>query len=454
MCVCVPAECIWREGHLEGKRDGRLSSPTFSSPVQADTLDPSATTPISSQHHPSESSFQEPLNYSPALRSSSSSESTFSPFDFPSSTTASQQSPWLSSPAPHASRLQLNTSHTEFARPHSDFVLYDQPAQAPRQPQPAPSVAQSGHLFNTGHSFYANSNSAPSSTTEFQAPQLQQHQLQQQQRPPVPLFPSSRNSIPQNSNVATMADLNSNNSFDSGARLFAGVQSDASPWEAPNSAFTAINPSVSGSMRTVSPKDLFVDPLQSAPPSTTFTNITSPDIDASPFDFTDSFETSPMFSTEGLVASDNWFSLFPEEDAKLMSPPTTTYAAPIANVLSAAPELERTASSTSADKSSVSSANSPVILDRSTRRKSSVNGSPVTNASVSKSRRRKGPLPAIAVDPTDKVALKRARNTLAARDSRQRKFDHVNTLEKRNAELEAEVEKWKSIAIAQGYSGA
>lgn len=52
------------------------------------------------------------------------------------------------------------------------------------------------------------------------------------------------------------------------------------------------------------------------------------------------------------------------------------------------------------------------------------------------------------------MALKRARNTLAARDSRQRKFDHVNLLEKRNAELEAEVEKWKRIAFAQGYSGS
>jgi general control protein GCN4 len=58
------------------------------------------------------------------------------------------------------------------------------------------------------------------------------------------------------------------------------------------------------------------------------------------------------------------------------------------------------------------------------------------------------------VDPADKVALKRARNTLAARDSRQRKFDHVSTLEKRNAELEAEVEKWKSIAYSQGYTGS
>jgi len=330
-------------------------------------------------------------------------------------------------------------------------VLYDQPPQAPRQPQRAPSVPQSRHLFNQGHGFYANS--APTSTTGFQAsPQLQQQQPQQQ-RPPVPLFSSPSNSIPQNSNVATMADLNSNNSFDSGARLFAGVQSDTSLWEAPHTAFTAINPSVSSSARTVSPKDLFVDPLnQSAPPSTTFTNITSPDVDASPFDINDSFETSPMFAaTDSFGASDNWFPLFPDDDGKFMS--SANFAAPLITSVQSTPELERTVSSNSIDKSSISSANSPVVLDKSQRRKSSVNGSPVTNASVTKPRRRKGPLAPITVDPTDKVALKRARNTLAARDSRQRKFDHVNSLEKRNAELEAEVEKWKNIAYAQGYSG-
>jgi hypothetical protein len=55
------------------------------------------------------------------------------------------------------------------------------------------------------------------------------------------------------------------------------------------------------------------------------------------------------------------------------------------------------------------------------------------------------------VDPNDKIALKRARNTLAARDSRQRKFNHVQTLEKEVEELKAEKEKWRNIALALGY---
>jgi len=239
-------------------------------------------------------------------------------------------------------------------------------------------------------------------------------------------------------------DLNSNNSFDS--NLGAGLgpaYGGAMFQDLYASAFTSVNgnPSIisGGSAQTVSPKDIFQDPLGSAPPSTAFTNLTSPDIGESPF-ITDSYDTSPMFQGDNLMSTDSWFSLFPEEsDVK-----------PLASV--AAPALERTVSSTSAAaRSSSSSTNSPIILDSAHRRKSSVSNSPATNGAITKPRRRKGPLPAIHVDPNDKVALKRARNTLAARDSRQRKFDHVLTLEKRNAELEAEIEKWKNIAIAHGY---
>ncbi|KAF2189501.1 hypothetical protein K469DRAFT_658393 [Zopfia rhizophila CBS 207.26] len=241
------------------------------------------------------------------------------------------------------------------------------------------------------------------------------------------------------------ADLNNNNSFDSnmGAGLGPAFASNDMSWDFSTSAFTAVNdPSVTGSARTVSPKDIFQDPLGSAPTSTALTNLTSPDIGESPF-ITDSYDTSPLFQADGDFSTDNWFPLFTDADNSNSKP-----VQPVA-----APDLERTVSSNSMARSSSSSTNSPIILDVSHRRKSSVNGSPATNASISKPRRRKGPLPPIAVDPSDKVALKRARNTLAARDSRQRKFDHVTNLEKRNAELEAEVEKWKNIAFAQGYTG-
>ncbi|KAH6614993.1 hypothetical protein C7974DRAFT_436940 [Boeremia exigua] len=373
------------------------------------------------------------LRLRPASRSSSSP----STIDFTSVTTASHQSPWLSSPTPNAYRQQLNTTSHDPAHPQ-DFVLYDQPAlprRSPSAPQPAPT-------FNNGPHFYANS--APSSTTEFQQPLSRQ-------RPPVPLFHSSSNTTPHAPqklpNVANMADLNSNNSFDSGASLMPAFQAGGFSLEQV-SAFTAINdPSVaSGSTRTVSPKDIFADAFGSAPPSAAFTNLTSPDIDASPF-LNESFETSPMFQGEPLMNNSNdWFSLFPEEENKLHE--VAQYAPAVQF------PMERTISSQSMERSGSSSIGSPIVLDSSSfRRKSSVTNSPATNG-ISKSRRRKGALPPIAVDPGDKVALKRARNTLAARESRQRKFDHVSELENRNAELEAEIEKWKNIALAHGYTGA
>jgi hypothetical protein len=152
-----------------------------------------------------------------------------------------------------------------------------------------------------------------------------------------------------------------------------------------------------------------------------------------------------MFQNEPTMANNDWYSLFPEEEIKAAEPDFSAAAITLS--------MERTISSQSMERSESSSTGSPLVLDSSFRRKSSVTNSPATNG-VSKSRRRKGPLPAISVDPSDKIALKRARNTLAARESRQRKFDHVAELEKRNADLEAELEKWKNIAFAQGYNGS
>ncbi|KAI1427618.1 hypothetical protein F5Y12DRAFT_791900 [Xylaria sp. FL1777] len=58
------------------------------------------------------------------------------------------------------------------------------------------------------------------------------------------------------------------------------------------------------------------------------------------------------------------------------------------------------------------------------------------------------PLPPIIVDdPTDIVHMKRARNTLAARKSRERKVQQLEELEKKITKLEQERDKWKSVAM-------
>jgi len=241
-------------------------------------------------------------------------------------------------------------------------------------------------------------------------------------------------------------DLTTLGAFDTGldatfGQVDAGVDMD---WGTLNpAAFTAINQSVTPSTtgQTVSPKDIFRDPGASAPASTAFTNLTSPDLD-SPYLMDSSFDTSPMFTTESdMPPTDTWFSLFPEnQDNKPL----------------VAEDLGRTVSSQSLTQSA-SSDNSPAPLVIESRRKSSVTDkSPATPHSAVagvKPRRRKGPLPPITVnDPLDRAALKRARNTMAARDSRQRKLDHVSTLERKIAELEddkakmvADLERYKAI---------
>lgn len=208
-------------------------------------------------------------------------------------------------------------------------------------------------------------------------------------------------------------------------------------WEMSTGNFTAINGApASTSTQTISPKDLFND---SAPPSTAFTNLTSPDVNASPFGI-DSYQTSPAFMTENDFNSDNtntWFSLFPDSNN---------------DAPAAAHPVERTMSDQSF-QSTGSSGASPA-LGNAAHRKSITDTPPsARHSSVSgvKPRRRKGPLPNIELDPNDKVAYKRARNTLAARDSRQRKLEHVTTLEAEIAELKEEVEKWKQIAISYGH---
>lgn len=241
-----------------------------------------------------------------------------------------------------------------------------------------------------------------------------------------------------------MADLHSNNSFDSnmGVGLGPAFRSDMSidMTASPYTTFSTRSFS-SETMQTVSPQDIFGDTLGSAPPSTAMTNITTPDMNESPY--LDSYNTSPMFQGESVPMQNDWFSLFPEQELVQTqpSPPTAT------------PELERSNSAESMARTT--SSDSHLILDTPLhRRKSSVNGSPVAGSVTKSRRRREGPLPPIKVDPTDPVALKRARNTLAARESRQRKHDHVQNLERQISDLTSERDKWKTIALSLGYTDA
>jgi general control protein GCN4 len=208
-----------------------------------------------------------------------------------------------------------------------------------------------------------------------------------------------------------------------------------------SSNFTAVNNGTGAtSTSTVSPKDLYNDIMGSAPPSTAFTNLTSPDINASPY-MASSTELSPLFqNTEELGAdASSWYSLFPDDSAPQSAPP-----------------MERNGS----NMTDGSSGDSPLILDEHNFRRKTSNAPSASpghgrHSSISgvKSRRRKAPLLPIAVNGDDKVAVKRARNTLAARESRQRKLDHLGGLEARIKELEDREAEFKATLSSYGYNG-
>jgi hypothetical protein len=188
-----------------------------------------------------------------------------------------------------------------------------------------------------------------------------------------------------------------------------------------------LSSSSSTNMGTVSPQDLLVrDPFASAPNSTAFTNLTSPSTyDESP-EYTDNFDVSPFVGNnvdlDQALSGDPWYPLFPQDDK------------PLVNQSPMIPEEELE------------------VLDslKASRRRSGSGASPPTHSAVAgvNSRKRDKPLPPIIVeDPNDTVAMKRARNTLAARKSRQRKMQRFEDLEDEIAKLKAERDHWKDIAL-------
>lgn len=397
-----------------------------------DKIDSSTHQHSSPLFFPSEPPLVGSLNSSPAPARKSFSSPTI--LSLAATTASTNQSAWLPSPAPAPASSPAENQNQQLFQPQGDFVLFDQQThQQPQRRQPDPT--QLGHTFSTGNGQQFYSNSAPSSTVNIRP---------QTTRPPVPLFNSnSTGNIHQIQPTQrnTMTDFAT--SFDSLDASF-GAGMDATTDFAWESNFTAINTGVS-SAQTVSPKDLFNDGLGSAPPSTAFTNLTSPDINESPY-IADSYECSPLFQDSNDIGADtnNWYSLFPDSTEK-----------------SGANPMERQTSNVSLGEQTSSSGNSPLVMDATNYRRQSSNPMSPRNSAVArhsssagvKKRRNKGPLPPIEVDPGDKIALKRARNTLAARDSRQRKLVHVEALERRIAELEEREQALKDTLANLGYNG-
>ncbi|RYP06885.1 hypothetical protein DL765_009341 [Monosporascus sp. GIB2] len=425
----------------------------------------------------------------PSFRESSHTTATIPQQDFTVFNTDSSQSKWLpsSSPSLPASSAQQNNS---FA-PQQDFVLFDQPepqrtnvnrtVSSPAPPSAtafgslningrrrsshnqadsaspnlqnqrvAQIIQATGHQIsssaftnrfkssvqNQSQQFYA-SFSAPSSTAAV-------NQQNRPRRPPVPLFTEGIG----NQQTAAKMDLHGKHLLlpapddgQSSCETDALNVDDFPPLEGGASTTAYSSPGIpaydmtassasSTNLGTVSPQDLFRD-FTSAPNSTTLTNLTSPSLYNESPAF-DSLDVSPAFDVGDFGSTtDPWFPLFPPENTAV--------------------------SIAAADQSPAQQTEELEVVEKAPRRKSS--NSPTTShgrhSSVSgvNSRRRDKPLPPIVVDdPSDTVAMKRARNTLAARKSRERKAQRLEDLEEKIMKLEQERDHWKRIALGRGGS--
>jgi hypothetical protein len=294
--------------------------------------------------------------------------------------------------------------------------------------------------------FYASS--APSSSAALNIPK------QHQRRPPVPLFPQGPGSVPQGkmniqgntlfapqhllarhrgSHERSDLDLDDFTAFEGGAST--AYSSPALPTVFDLSSSVS---STGQNLATISPQELMInEPFMSAPNSTALTALTSPSLYNDSPDFGDSYETSPHFGGGDFDSNpDNWFSLFPTANAEPEAPRETIPQ----------PKVEASPATASEDLE----VRSPASGHQ--RRKSSTSP-PVRHSSIAgvNSRRRDKPLPPIIVeDPNDTVAMKRARNTLAARKSRERKAQRLDELEEKIEKLAAERDHWKTLALQLG----
>jgi hypothetical protein len=370
-----------------------------------------------------------------------------------------------------------SASHQQHQPEQSPAVSQQQTTQQPTSASPSLQNQRVAQIIQaTGHT-----TSSSAFTNRFSSP-AQNHQqfyaasapssslaLNQQgrsSRPPVPLFSQSTGSIPQGKmNIqgtsslpplraiaakpppdhsqsirSDLPDLDEFTAFEGGASATA-YSSPAIP------TVFDMNGSASSSttnMGTVSPQDLLIqEPFMSAPNSTALTALTSPSIYNESPEFNDSYDVSPNFGSNDFDAgsADVWFPLFPQGENAAAAPNT------------AAAEHSPAENSEELEVVEQTSSNAAATGHGHHRRKSGNSPPTGRHSSVSGvgSRRRDKPLPPIIVeDPSDTTAMKRARNTLAARKSRERKAQRFEDLEEKIAKLEEERDHWKKIALSRG----
>ncbi|KAI1141268.1 hypothetical protein F5Y05DRAFT_423148 [Hypoxylon sp. FL0543] len=431
---------------------------------------------------------QEDLNSHEAIPSYTSSlnTATIPAQDFSVFTTDSQQSTWLPS---SSSSQPAQPAQSNFLPPQQDFVLFDQPPPPQRQNVNRTVSSPASHAAAFG-SLNANPRNSPHLTTGSASPSVQNQRVaqiirqtghqtspstaftnrynsaaqlytalsslspptavgQQNRRPPVPLFPQDNsNQQPQTKmdlqgKLSESALLCTPNSHDTDAIGFedpsvfqGGVLS--SPGVPNYDVNMSSTPSSVSNLATISPHELFIDPFASAPNSAAITHLTSPSLYGDSPEFLDSFETSPYTGVNELDGENMFPPLFSAQEAQVTNTALTD------NDLSPPQPSEDLDVTETTTKPRRKSGNSPPAGG---------SGKHSSTSGVNASRRRKELPPIYVDDPHDTVAMKRARNTLAARKSRERKAQRFEDLEAKIEKLTKERDYWKSRCETLSQSG-
>ncbi|KIW95199.1 uncharacterized protein Z519_03783 [Cladophialophora bantiana CBS 173.52] len=470
-------------------RSGKIGSVTI--PVTAPI--PSPLTPYS------QSPSGVPVNIrqdfvAPSVLSSPTPTATIPALDFTSFTT-DQSQPWRS-PTPSTSTASsqnqqqhnFNQDFQLFAAPETPLRI-SQASRAQAISSTAPNsqrLAQTRHLSinsrvspavqsisspSHGH-LYSSPNHRSFPSLALQNPSTQEKYLRQlahlQRLPPVPPFDSittvpRRNysvpNIPQGTynrsptrraKSLTVSPGDMATAFDSmylpGGDFSASHDDflDLEPNFQSNNHFTTVNSGVNDG--TISPTDLFKDDamIMSAPPSTAFPNLSTPDSSflESPAIASSGLNTSPLEDGEldaqlNFAELDNMVPLFPQNSLDQFA----------CHPLSTAPFTQSTSSAVSSRPASraqetgmvrqKSSPGRPPSQPYHTRKRSETYG-------VSKASKPRKSLPEITIDSDDdKETAKRKKNTAAARKSRQRKQEHAEA-------AEAEIQRLRGIIYRLG----
>lgn len=402
-------------------------------------------------------------------------------FPFVNSTTDQLQQPWPSNPA----AARRTPSQFNNQQQSSDFVLFaDEDPQVvpvnPRLPRKSPSTPASSRIGNRNPYEYDHRSTSLSnpnlSTVHHDFVNLNNHWYTQTSfdiHNPLPFGNQSASTMTtgsyhhrdcltrrDNDRLTPTPDAMLNDQLSQAAAESAGFggehQSGAlfgvlTNEEDTFDSFRDPSASQSTLADTVSPSDLAYNHDEFTPAMPTghsFDSLATPSLldDTSPY-MDDNLDVSPAF--ESFNVNHGYAPLFPQDDEPAPPPRKRKHTGAEPDIASSTESLPRPGA---VDMSRTSSSRSMQMppSDNASNREALRQRLSVQGDIPKSTRRQSRNLGPIEVDSADETAAKRAKNTMAARKSRQKKKDEVSMLENKLLDVMDDRDYWKMMAIKYG----